>query len=483
MELPSEYKDHMRELLGDEEYASFISSYDDDTEREYGLRMNQLKSGDDDSKPQRLGFHLETVPWAHEGYYYDSDERPGKSVYHEAGAYYIQEPSAMSAVPVMDIKPGEVVCDLCAAPGGKSSQIAGMLGRTGLLVSNEIIKSRADILSRNIERMGAGRCVVTNEDPLAMAAMFPSFFDKILVDAPCSGEGMFRKEENAVSEWSLENVHMCAKRQHMILDCASQMVRPGGMIVYSTCTFEPEEDEMAACYFVSAHPEFRIDKVECTEGEDHARSEWGTGDKDVSGAIRIWPHHTRGEGHFAVRFIKNGVLPKRSEESAACTKSDINRTNIFKAYTDILSGVCTAEASSVIMNGSCPYDFGGQLYAVPLSMRDMKGISVRRPGLQIAALDDKGKTQRFEPAHALAMYLRSDESKKSYDMDLHEAERYLRGESLTVSPEKFKTEDGEPSDGWVLMVYDGYSAGWGKKTGHVIKNHYPKGLRRDVSLK
>ena len=479
MELPSEYKEHMNEILGDKEYESFISVYDDDHEREYGLRMNKLKSSE---SCDGTGFHLTAIPWALDGYYYLPDERPGKSVFHEAGAYYIQEPSAMSAVPLLKIEPGEIICDLCAAPGGKSTQIASALGRTGLLVSNEIIKNRADILSRNIERMGIGNCIVTNEDPSDMAALFPCFFDKILVDAPCSGEGMFRKEDNAVVEWSLDNVHMCAKRQRMILDFASQMVRPGGVIVYSTCTFEPEEDEMTACDFVSEHPEFRIDPVSCSEGEEPARSEWGSGNENVSGAIRIWPHHAHGEGHFAVRFVKDGIMPDRIDESAGCINGDFMKKNRSSAVCmDIISSVCTSKASSEIMKGKRPYDFGGQIYAVPVSMRDMKGLSVRRPGLQIASLDDKGKTSRFEPAHALAMHLRADESKRVYDMDINEAEKYLRGESISVSAERLMTDEGESSDGWVLMMYGGYSTGWGKKTGHVIKNHYPKGLRRDVS--
>ena len=236
MELPEEFRQHMRTLLGDEEFDSFISVFDDDREREYGLRRNPLKA-DRDRFEAAVPFRLETAGWADEGYYYDPDERPGKSPFHEAGAYYIQEPSAMAVVPLLDPMPGETVCDLCAAPGGKSTQIAGRMGRSGLLVSNEIISGRAEILSQNIERMGIGNCVVTNETPQKMSLLFPAFFDRILVDAPCSGEGMFRKDDTAVREWSMENVAMCAQRQLMILDCAAQMLKPGGRLVYSTCTF------------------------------------------------------------------------------------------------------------------------------------------------------------------------------------------------------------------------------------------------------
>ena len=490
MVLPEEYKEHMKELLGGE-YESFISIYDDDRERSYGLRKNLLKYNSDDFD-KIIGLKLEKVSWASEGYYYDPAERPGKNALHEAGAYYIQEPSAMCAVPLLDPKPGEFVCDPCAAPGGKSTQIAGRMGRLGLLVSNEIIKNRADILSSNIERMGVSNCVVTNEDPKTMAAMFSCFFDKVLVDAPCSGEGMFRKEENAVSEWSIDNVHMCAERQRMILDCASKMVRPGGSIVYSTCTFEPEEDEQAAADFIKSHPDWKI----------------------VSDSVRIWPHHARGEGHFAVRFVKDGVLTERTDIYGDINRDvhgDINGDvqkknqqdfgrNVNRIYACkkkkevrgkvpaanracmILNDVCTKNATDEIRSNHIFTDFGGNIYAVPAGMTDMSGLSVKRPGLQIVMTDDKGKNTRLMPAHALAMYLRPDEAKKSYDMNDIEAVRFLNGESLQADIERLKAGlSGSCSDGWILMTYRGFSTGWGKKTGNIIKNHYPKGLRRDVS--
>lgn len=528
MILPEEYKEHMKEILGDG-YESFISIYDDDRGRAYGLRRNLLKDGIrccaesddldkedrntesidryDDEFIQRSGFSLEKISWADEGYYYDQAERPGKNALHEAGAYYIQEPSAMCAVPLLDIRPGEVICDMCAAPGGKSTQIAGRMGRRGLLVSNEIIKNRAEVLSSNIERMGVGNCVVTNEDPKDMASLFPCFFDKILVDAPCSGEGMFRKEENAINEWSMDNVHMCAERQRMILDCAAQMVRPGGMIVYSTCTFEPEEDEQTASYFIREHSDFKIMPADPQKGEDRA---------DIDGAVRIWPHHARGEGHFAVRFVKDGVLTEREDLfSAGVTDTIADRTgkrskgkrNDAGAGTSakdnahlILDDVCTKEAENEIISCHGFTDFGGSIYAVPKGMTSMSGLSVKRPGLQIVMSDDKGKKIRLMPAHALAMYLRPDEAQRSYEMDDAESVRFLGGESLPADMKRLDINDGSgirsfgeiygdgseitgsESDGWILMTYRGYSAGWGKKTGSIIKNHYPKGLRRDVSL-
>ena len=245
--LPEAFKVRMRELLGDE-YDRFEASYE--KERVQGLRFNSLKSeeGKEEDWEQgsvpklaalvekRLGTELSPVLWAKEGYYYGAEARPGKHPYHEAGLYYIQEPSAMAVVELLDPRPGERVLDLCAAPGGKSSHIASRLKGQGFLLSNEIHPARARILSQNMERMGVKNGVVTNEEPGRLAEYFPEFFDRIVVDAPCSGEGMFRKDEEARSQWSPDHVKMCAARQGQILDQAARMIRPGGRLVYSTCT-------------------------------------------------------------------------------------------------------------------------------------------------------------------------------------------------------------------------------------------------------
>ena len=239
MTLPGVFAERMQRLLGGE-YEAFEESYGQ--ARQYGLRCNLLK-GTEEKFVGVMPFPLEKISWAREGFYYDAAAQPGRHVLHEAGAYYSQEPSAMAAVEVLAPEPGERILDLCAAPGGKSTQIAGRMQGQGLLVSNEIIGERARILSQNVERMGVAGCVVCSEKPERMAALFPSFFDRVLVDAPCSGEGMFRKEEEAREEWSLENVQMCAERQALILEEAAKMVKPGGVLVYSTCTFSPEENE------------------------------------------------------------------------------------------------------------------------------------------------------------------------------------------------------------------------------------------------
>ena len=252
--LPEAFLNRMKVQLGTE-YEAFLASLE--RPRAVALRFNPLK-GDVPALP----FVQNPVPWEPQGFYYDPDSRPGLHVFHEAGVYYLQEASAMAPVTLLDPQPGERVCDLCAAPGGKTTQIAGRMLGEGFLLCNEINPKRAKILSRNIERMGVANALVTNEHPQVLASRFPGFFDRVLIDAPCSGEGMFRKEEAAVTDWSQETVEMCARRQAEILHSGAELVRPGGRLVYSTCTFAPEEDECAVEQFLKEHPDFYPEPVE-----------------------------------------------------------------------------------------------------------------------------------------------------------------------------------------------------------------------------
>ena len=252
--LPELFLQRMRTQLG-AEYDEFLLSLQ--RPRAVALRFNPMKG-----RAPKLDFVGERVPWEPMGYYYDPQARPGLHVYHEAGVYYLQEASAMAPVALLDPQPGERVLDLCAAPGGKSTQIAGRMRGEGLLLCNEYSPKRAKILSQNVERLGIAGAIVTNETPLSLSRRLPDFFDRVLVDAPCSGEGMFRKEEAAVTDWSPETVEMCARRQDEILDCAAGLVKPGGRLVYSTCTFAPQEDEEAVLRFLDAHPDFAPEPVE-----------------------------------------------------------------------------------------------------------------------------------------------------------------------------------------------------------------------------
>lgn len=428
--LPEAFLQRMEAQLGSE-YPAFLESLE--RPRAVALRFNPMKG----ERPV-LPFVREPVPWEPEGFYYDPETRPGLHVYHEAGVYYLQEASAMAPVALLDPKPGERVCDLCAAPGGKTTQIAGRMLGQGFLVCNEINPKRAKILSRNIERMGVANALVTNEHPETLASRFPGFFDRVLVDAPCSGEGMFRKEEAAVTDWSQETVQMCARRQREILDSAARLVRPGGRLVYSTCTFAPEEDEETVAAFLEAHPEFTPEPVEAP---------WFVPGENAS--YRMWPHKLLGEGHFAA------VLRKTQGESGevpACPGGKCPKA--WESFAKELD-ITLPEGKAV--------SFGQSLYWAPMELPELNRLKVLRPGLELGT-ERKG---RFEPAHALALWLKTCAVAESFPPKSPEMKAYLHGD---VVPSGKK--------GWCLVQAGGYAIGWGKGDGSVLKNHYPKGLRR-----
>lgn len=428
--LPEAFLQRMEAQLGSE-YPAFLESLE--RPRAVALRFNPMKG----ERPV-LPFVREPVSWEPEGFYYDPETRPGLHVYHEAGVYYLQEASAMAPVALLDPKPGERVCDLCAAPGGKTTQIAGRMLGQGFLVCNEINPKRAKILSRNIERMGVANALVTNEHPETLASRFPGFFDRVLVDAPCSGEGMFRKEEAAVTDWSQETVQMCARRQREILDSAARLVSPGGRLVYSTCTFAPEEDEETVAAFLEAHPEFTPEPVEAP---------WFVSGENAS--YRMWPHKLLGEGHFAA------VLRKTQGESGevpACPGGKCPKA--WESFAKELD-ITLPEGKAV--------SFGQSLYWAPMELPELNRLKVLRPGLELGT-ERKG---RFEPAHALALWLKTCAVAESFPPESPEMKAYLHGD---VVPSGKK--------GWCLVQAGGYAIGWGKGDGSVLKNHYPKGLRR-----
>ena len=427
--LPEAFLERMKIQLG-QEYPAFLESLE--RPRAVALRFNPLKG----EKPE-LPFVQDPVPWEPMGYYYDPNSRPGLHPYHEAGVYYLQEASAMAPVQLLDPQPGERVCDLCAAPGGKTTQIAGRMAGEGFLLCNEINPKRAKILSRNIERMGVANALVTNEHPGKLAQHLPAFFDRVLIDAPCSGEGMFRKEEAAVTDWSQETVEMCARRQAEILHSGAAMVRPGGRLVYSTCTFAPEEDEMAVEEFLREHPEFEPEMVEAP---------WFAAGNP--GNFRMWPHKLLGEGHFAAVLRKKGDA---EAEGDTCTAQKLPKE--WNSFAKEL-GIRLPEGKAI--------SFGQSLFWAPLDLPELRGLKVLRPGLELGVV----KKDRFEPAHALALWLTDCENVESFAPDSKEIAAYMRG---NVIPSQKK--------GWCLVTAGGYSLGWGKGDGQVLKNHYPKGLR------
>lgn len=344
----------------------------------------------------------------------------------------------MAPVSLLAPQPGERVCDLCAAPGGKTTQIAGRMGGEGFLLCNEINPKRAKILSRNIERMGVANALVTNEHPQRLAEKYTGYFDRVLIDAPCSGEGMFRKEEAAVTDWSQETVEMCARRQAEILHSGASLVRPGGRLVYSTCTFAPEENEQTIRAFLESHPEFTPETVD---------GHWFTPGPD--GSFRMWPHKLLGEGHFAA------VLRKAGADMEEENRFEIQK--LPKEWTEF------AKKMDIHLPVGYPVMFGQSLYWASAGMPDIRGVKVMRPGLELGEV----KKGRFEPAHALALWLKTAANVQDLSGDGGQIKAYMHGETVPSS----KT-------GWCLITVDGFSVGWGKGDGNVLKNHYPKGLRR-----
>lgn len=436
--LPEKFCERMKISLGDE-YEAFEKSLEG--ERYHALRLNALKLNyDGDSAADILAereFCGDKVEWARNAYYYDNVYAPGKSPYHEAGLYYIQEPSAMAPVEELDVRPGEFILDLCAAPGGKTTQIAAKMNGKGVLVANEPMPQRAKILSENIERMGIRNAIVTNEMPQKLAEVFPMYFNKILVDAPCSGEGMFRKNEEALTEWSPENVKLCANRQDEILDCAAVMLQPGGRIVYSTCTFSQDEDEGSVERFLDRHKDFELVLMR-----------------------RLWPHKVKGEGHFLAVLFRKGEM-----------EEDI----IPKAVTGVAKGISDKDIASyrefeanslnIRFNG-CFVKFGDNIYLAPENAPGIKGLKVLRYGLQLG----EDKKNRFEPSHALALALDPREVKHYCNVNIEDGSANAYQNGLTFN------HDGEK--GWYLVCIEGFSTGWGKLAGGIMKNHYPKGLRK-----
>ena len=517
--LPEKFLERMQNMLG-EEYPAFLESLSG--KRYRALRINPLKTEIEEGK-EKLPFALSPVPWTKNGFYYEEEEQPGKHPYHEAGLYYIQEPSAMAPVPCLmeeDATPeqqeehvsaaamperqeepatSERVLDLCAAPGGKSTQIAEYMRGRGMLITNEIHPQRAKILSENIERMGISNAIVLNETPESLSKKFIAFFDRILVDAPCSGEGMFRKNDNAGEEWSEENVALCAERQDGILDCAATMLKPGGRLVYSTCTFAPAEDEGSVSRFLEAHPDFYLEKEE-----------------------RLMPHKVKGEGHFLAvlhRGTKDTSAERQSDGTPSGTDSAVwKRGQLPSAATagtekslalkdcreflDFAKEALTIPAEELTA-GKILLRFGEQLYLAPAETPSLRGLKVLRPGLHLGTV----KKNRFEPSHALALFLKKEQVVNGIHLsgDGTAVKKYLEGQTLTIGEgcdvemadimtrgrtaaeqedaitrEERNAGQAEVSmpKGWCLVCVDGYSLGWGKAAGAVLKNHYPKGLRK-----
>lgn len=487
MMLPKEFEIRMQGMLG-EAYPAFRDSYEKN--KYQALRVNRLK-GDKEAFLHSAPFSLRQVQWEENGFYYDAQDQPGKYPWHEAGVYYIQEPSAMAPAAYLEAQPGEKILDLCAAPGGKTTQIASAMQGRGLLVCNEIHPARARILSENVERMGIRNALVTNESPAKLSEVFDGYFDRILVDAPCSGEGMFRKNEEACKEWSLQNVNNCADRQDEILDCASSMLRAGGRLVYSTCTFAPAENEGSIARFLTRHLDFILEEVPLYEGMSKGVPQWA--DKEIERqqissqhldrAIRLWPHKLEGEGHFLAVLRKAGEVPegyagfaRYGMESGWLPNQNVKASPKGKGRVAAADFTCFLEFQKEMLKADLLteesgglYLFGEQLYLLPKDMPSLHTLKVLRCGLHLGTV----KKNRFEPSHALALALKPEEAQYVWKLSASDAQTgaYLNGQTLCC-------EDTDMPKGWYLITVDGYSLGWGKLAGKIMKNHYPKGLRK-----
>ncbi len=425
--LPDKFKARMKQDL-QTEYESFLACYED---KPYsGLRINTLKTTAE-KFCGLVDFCGERVDWCENGFYYDG--KKGNHPASVAGLFYSQEPSAMIAAELMPVKSGDKILDLCAAPGGKSTQLASKLGGSGLLVANEVIANRAKILCENIERMGVKNAVVTNMYPEKMEKLFEEFFDGIMVDAPCSGEGMFRKDEVAVQEWSVEHTEACAVRQLGILDSAYKMLAAGGYMVYSTCTFAKVENEDVCNEFQKRHPDIEIISMH-----------------------RLMPHKVKGEGHFSALMHKGGVKTEKKTSFPAEAKKDA-----IESYRKF-----EKENLDIKLDGRF-VSFGENLYLLPYEMISLDKIKCVRPGLLLGEV----KKGRFEPSHHLCMALKKDDFKRTISLSDEEIQLYLTGGTIA--------NDGEKGFG-VMLYNDEFPVGWYKLSDGVAKNHYPKHLRRNV---
>ena len=447
MDLPKKFCDEMKRILG-EEYPAYLASMEDT--RKYGLRVNTAKISVGDFL-KISPFELTPIPYVDNGFYYDPEVAPAKHPYYFAGLYYLQDPSAMTPASRLPVEEGDVVLDLCAAPGGKATELAAKLHGTGLLIANDISSKRAKALLKNIELFGVENSFIVTEYPQKLQEYFTGFFDKILIDAPCSGEGMFRKEPSMVKAWEQNGPEFYAKLQEEILRQALPMLKPGGYLLYSTCTFSPLEDEGTVDKILSMDDSMEIVPMQGYVGFSKGNPAWVDSSRsEIEDCIRIFPHKLDGEGHFLALFHK-----KETAEGAV------------QSYDQRRSGLKGEEKR---LFQEFAESKQGMVYYMPKQLPDMKGLRFLRSGLFLGEM----KKNRFEPSQSLAMALKKSEYKNCLDLSSKDERviRYLKGETLTLTQ-----EEAGKDNGWVLVCVDGYPLGWGKKNKSSLKNKYHSGWR------
>lgn len=458
IDLPQAFESKMKEMLGDE-FDDYLASFETDAYQ--GLRVNTLKISVEDFL-KISPYELKPVPWCSNGFYYDKNEKPAKHPYYYAGLYYIQEPSAMTTASLLPVEEGDIVLDLCAAPGGKSTELAAKLNGTGLLITNDISNSRAKALLKNIEVFGVGNSLVTSEAPNELSKRFPCFFDKILIDAPCSGEGMFRKQNNMMKAWENNGVDLFVGLQHSILTESVKMLKPGGKIIYSTCTFSKEENEQSIEYLLSLDDSLHLVELPMFEGFDMGHPSWGnTGNEELTKCRRLWPHRIKGEGHFVAMVEKDRNIPMDCPMSQyVFTKEKLSK-----------------EAEEFIR--SIDYDFDwkrfdvqkDRVYYIPHQMPDVRGLRILRCGLFMGEM----KKNRFEPSQSLCMFLKNEQYKNSIHLKVDDDRviKYLKGETVELTNEEAALTD----KGLCLILVEDYPLGFGKVNGCTVKNKYLPGWR------
>lgn len=463
MNLPEAFEIKMKGLLG-AEYENYLNCFEEP--RHYGLRVNAAKISTEDFL-KIAPWPLEPIPWISNGFYYDGERvHPARHPYYFAGLYYLQEPSAMTPADRLLIEPGDRVLDVCAAPGGKATELGARLKGVGVLAANDLSSSRAKGLLKNLELLGIGNILVLSEEPGKLIPCFREYFDKILIDAPCSGEGMFRKDRKMIRAWEEHGPDYFSKIQKSIITQAAQMLKPGGLLLYSTCTFSPEENEQTVEYLLNKYPKFDVCRMEEYEGFSEGIPEvTESKDERLKNTVRIFPHRMKGEGHF-LALLRKGNGSKNTTQNL--TDGSGNRKRAAGKLPEELTGFLKQihrefDDSRILIRKE-------KVYYMPESLPALDGVRFLRTGLFLGEL----KKKRFEPSQALAMNLKKEEY--SYIIDLSVSDerviKYLKGETLNLED---LVSCGEK--GWYLVCVDGYPLGFGKLSGQTLKNKYLPGWR------
>ena len=467
MEVKQEYINSLKKVEN-LDIEKLLKSYE--KQKEIGIRFNTKKVEKDllnakniekiTEKFNILG-SFSQISWCKSGFYYHGDEKLGKSILHEIGMFYMQEPSAMSPVEFLDVEPNDFVLDLCASPGGKTTQIAEKL-ETGFVVANEIVPKRAKILQENVQRLGLNNVIVINHSPKDIENKFCEAFDKILIDAPCSGEGMFRKNDDAQEEWTSSTPTICANRQTEILESAYRMLKTGGTMIYSTCTFSLEENEEVINKFLKAHYDLELVDI------DHNKYNFENGNVvdgnyDLKKCARLYPYKVAGEGHFFAKIHKK-ILDKEYEnvnvflkKSQKNIKNNANYAQNIKIFNEFAKNILNVNFSNFVC-------FDNFLYAnCPFNLNGLKVLSA---GLFLGEV----RKNNFFPSLHLARFLKKDDVKNCIELSNEDTKKYIEGYELVTNN----------ADGWTLLFYKNLPICFGKCVQGKIKNHYPKYLRKKL---